>query len=192
MEYAAELIRRDDGDRIGEGMCSAIAAALSRFASKGLSQLILIPIQDRGNTAGVVVVGGGPRSNAFSGEQSFVKLTGLATSSEIADFLGVEHEWVERHSDSSRERGNSTTQMKESSKGRDNYIAEVLQRDEGDNSADKLGQLIAMYLTCLSNNGLDRFVLVPIENDGRTVSVIAAARGIHPKNQQAPIESPPP
>jgi hypothetical protein len=40
--------------------------------------------------------------------------------------------------------------------------------------------MISAELTCLSNNGLDGFMLVPVQNSGQTVAVIIAARGEYP------------
>jgi hypothetical protein len=60
------------------------------------------------------------------------------------------------------------------------YSTDLLEREPNDESGQELCNLIAAHLTYLSNNGLDNFMLVPVQNDGRTISVNVAARGERP------------
>lgn len=60
------------------------------------------------------------------------------------------------------------------------YMADLLEREESDENGQGLCDLISAHLNYLSNNGLDNFILAPLQNSGRTVSVIVAARGERP------------
>jgi hypothetical protein len=57
------------------------------------------------------------------------------------------------------------------------YNADLLEREPGDENGQELCNHVAIHLTYLSNSGLDGFMLVPIQNNGRTVSIIVASRG---------------
>jgi hypothetical protein len=60
------------------------------------------------------------------------------------------------------------------------YFTSLIERSKDDENGQRLSDMINAELTFLSNNGLDNFMLVPIQNAGRTVSVIIAARGENP------------
>ena len=61
-----------------------------------------------------------------------------------------------------------------------NYQSDLIERSPNDKNGQRLSDMIGAQLTYLSNHGLDDFMLVPIQNSGRTVAVIIAARGENP------------
>jgi hypothetical protein len=72
--------------------------------------------------------------------------------------------------------------MLTATKGRDvDYNADLLERGLDDENGQALCDLVAAHLTYLSNKGLDNFMLIPVQNNGRTVSVIVTSRGENPE-----------
>jgi hypothetical protein len=75
-----------------------------------------------------------------------------------------------------------TAYIRERNKFAMDYTTILIDRSEDDKSGQELCDMIAAELTYLSNQGLDGFMLVPLQNGGTTGGVIIAARGESPQN----------
>ena len=60
------------------------------------------------------------------------------------------------------------------------YTTDLIERSPDDENGQRLSNMISAELTYLSNEGLGDFMLLPVQNAGRTVAVIIAARGDDP------------
>ena len=65
------------------------------------------------------------------------------------------------------------------------YMTVLIDRSEGDEDGQGLADKLSVELDWLSDNGLDGFMLTPVQNAGRTVSIIIAARGVRPGRAEA-------
>jgi hypothetical protein len=57
------------------------------------------------------------------------------------------------------------------------YITTLIERPDDDENGQDLSNIIGAELTYLSKQGITDFILVPVQNAGRTVSVIIAGKG---------------
>jgi len=178
VSYTTKLIERDEDDKNGQGLCDSLATHLTYWSTNGLDTFSLTPVVNSGHTVGVIVGARGENPSMFGASRAFMSLTGLQDANDIGEFLDVEPDKVQSHIDKTSRQENVAQSLKgDKSMG---YVTDLLEREPDDTSGRELCSLVAVYLDCMSSNGLDRFLLLPVQNNGSTASIIAAARGKRP------------
>jgi len=177
--YTTSLVERTGNDSNGQQLADALATHLTYFWANGLDEFTVTPVVNDGRTIGVIIGAKGKDPSLLDGYETFKELTGFKTVEGVAAFLGVEPEDLKQSND--REAQQRKIKQARSAGGNSlEYSTSLIEREKDDNSGQVLCDMAAAELTYLSNSGLDGFLLVPVQSDGTTISVIIAPKGKKP------------